>query len=88
MGAEELLTDGAGEVLDPGVGLDVGAQRRVDAERLEAVRALERLLVRVHAHVAHEVARLLELLRAVDALVPPHAVHLRRQMRKVKRWRK
>ena len=68
--------------------LDVRAQRRVDAESLEAMRTLERLLVRVHAHVAHKVTRLLELLGAVEALVPPHAVHLRRQRRKVKRLRK
>lgn len=52
------------------------SKRRLDAEGLEAVRALEWLLMRVYAYVSRQIAWLLERLGAVDALVPADAVNL------------
>lgn len=64
------------EGLDARVRLDVRGQRALDGEGAEALRALEGLLVRVDADVAHQVAGLPELLGAVGAHVPAHAVLL------------
>ena len=61
-----------GEEVDP----LMGRQRALDRERSEAVGALERLLMRVNPYVTDEVARLLELLRTIKALMPSHPVHL------------
>ena len=73
---KQLLADVALEVLDPRVRADVRGQRALHRERTEALRALVGLLVGVDADVAHQVRRLLELLGAVGALVPPDAIYL------------
>ena len=74
---EHLVAHLTLELLQPHVRLDVRRQRALDGERPEALATLVGLLVGVDADVTHEVARLLELLRAVGALVPADAVHLR-----------
>ena len=73
---ERLLADVTLEVLDARVRLDVRRQRALHGKRAETLRTLVGLLMRVHAHVTYEIGRLLELLRAVRALMPTHAVHL------------
>ena len=76
LGREEFIARVAfvlfGEEVDP----LMGRQRALDRERSEAVGALERLLMRVNPYVTDEVARLLELLRTIKALMPSHPVHL------------
>ena len=73
---EELLTLQTPVVLLTGVCLHMGSQRRLDCEGAETLAALVGLLVRVDPDVAHQVTRLLKLLRAVCALVPPYSVNL------------
>ena len=77
LGREHLIADLTLELLQAHVCLDVRRQRALDGERPEALATLVGLLVRVDTDVTHEVARLLEFLRAVRALVPPDTVHLR-----------
>ena len=68
--------------------LDVRRQRALDGERPEALATLVGLLVRVDTDVTHEVARLLEFLRAVRALVPAYTVHLQQNYKCIRflRW--
>ena len=76
LGGEHLVAHLTLELLQPHVCLHMGRQRALDREGAVALGALVRLLVGVDADVADEVTRLLELLRAVGALVPPDAVDL------------
>ncbi len=62
--------------LDTRVRFHVCCEGALDGKSSEALFALERLLVRVDADVANEIAGLLELLGAVRAAVPANAVLL------------
>lgn len=64
------------EGLDARVRLDVRSEGALHRKGPEALRALERLLMRVNADVAHEVTGLPELLGAVGTHVPPDPVLL------------
>ena len=75
-GGEALEAERTLEGLDARVRLHVGREGALDGERPEALLALEGLLVGVDADVAHQVAGLLELLGAVGAAVPAHAILL------------
>lgn len=75
-GGEALHAVLALERLDARVGLDVGGQRALHGKGAETLRALEGLLVGVNADVAHQVARLPELLGAVGTHMPPDTVLL------------
>lgn len=75
-GGEALQAVLALEGLDARVRLDVRSQGALHRKGPEALRAFERLLVRVDADVAHEVTGLPELLGAVGTHVPPDAVLL------------
>ena len=79
---EELVALVALVILDAAVSLEVGGERAFNGERAEALRTLVGLLVGVYADVAHQVTGFLELLRAVRALVPSHAVDLQMEGRK------
>lgn len=75
-GGEALHAVLALEGLDARVRLDVGGQRALHGEGPEALGALEGLLMGVDADMAHQVAGLAELLGAVGAHMPAHAVLL------------
>lgn len=60
--------------LDTRVRFHVRCEGALDSKGSEALLALERLLVRVDADVADEIAGLLELLGAVGTAVPANAV--------------
>ena len=75
-GGEALHAVLALEGLDARVRLDVGGQRALHSEGPEALGALEGFLMGVDADMAHQVAGLAELLGAVGAHVPAHAILL------------
>lgn len=64
------------ERLDARVRFDVSGEGALHGEGPEALGTLEGLLMGVNADVAHQVARLPELLGAVGTHVPPHAILL------------
>jgi len=76
--AEHLPALVAPVVLDARVRLEVRGEGGLDAEGLEAVAALEWLLVRVYTYVTREIARFLKLLTAVQTLVPARSINLHR----------
>lgn len=64
------------ERLDARVCFDVSGQGALHSKGPETLWTLEGLLVGVNADVAHQVARLPELLGAVGTHVPPNAILL------------
>ena len=71
-----LLAHVTPEILDARVHLDVRRERALHRKGAETLRALVGLFVRVNAHVADQVGRFLEFLRAVRALVVAHSADL------------
>ena len=74
--SKQLLTDLALEVLHTRMCFCVSCQCALDSKRPEAVPTLIWFFMRVYTHMSHYVTGLLELLCAVDTLMPLHTIHL------------
>jgi len=76
LSCEQLFTDLAFEFSDTAVCFYVRCQCALDCKWPETLRAFVRLFMRVYADVSNNVARLFELFRAVNTLMPFDAIHL------------
>lgn len=66
----------APKVFDTAMCLSVGCQRALDGEGAVTLAALIWLFMSMDTNVPHKVTWLLELLRTIGALMPPHTINL------------